>query len=69
MKQMGKGKKGDEENPSEELGPKQIIYRIISLHINKDATDEQRYELWEAAQKIFARSNPPDSEPSDEQGT
>jgi hypothetical protein len=68
MKQMGKGKKGNDENSSEELSPKQVIYKIISFYVNKDTTDEQRYELWEAAQKIMYKSNPPKPEPDDSEG-
>jgi hypothetical protein len=68
MKQMGKGKKGNEENSSEELSPKHMIYKIISFYVNKDTTDAQRYELWEAAQKIMYKSNSPKPEPDDSEG-
>jgi tetratricopeptide (TPR) repeat protein len=66
--QQWKTRMGKEDKPPEELSTKQMIYRIIGFYSNKDTTDAQRYEIYEAVEKIMSKSNPPETEPDDSKG-
>jgi tetratricopeptide (TPR) repeat protein len=63
---MSKGKKRDDEKPPEALDTRQMILGIVSFFTDENTTNEQRYKIWEAVEKIM--SQPVPTGPEDGEG-
>jgi hypothetical protein len=58
---MGKKKKGNGQQNPEEMDVREMMFRIMEIYSSKSTTDEQRRKIWEAAEKIFAEPDHPDT--------
>jgi hypothetical protein len=60
-RRMAKKKKNGDKLKPEEFDERKMLMRIMDIYMSDATTDEQRLKMWEAAERIAAEPNKPDT--------